>query len=424
MLMLVGMADSAKKLLVVMPTMWDLRQFDACRAEWQGRIEPEYGTPADADCSAWFDALSYIDQTSTRRDFDGVFSSSDYPGAVVAAAVANSRKLPGPDVAAVLRAGHKYASRKLQQAAVPEACPRFDLVNPDDLKAPATGFPCFVKPVKGSYTVFARRVDSMAELRAHLAQDGVKEFRRAFMDIFNKLWARYIGDGIDGRYFIAEELLSGTQVTVEGFVQDGEAEVIGVVDSEFYPGTSSFSRFVCPSALPGQVQGVMVDLARKCVAALGLRHTFFNIEMFWDGKRASIIEVNPRICGQFGDLYAKVDGRNACTAAAELACGLPIKWPRGQGGFSVAASVPLRVFKPCRVTNCPNATRIAEIEARYPRTLIWSDVEPEQVIDDFAFEDGGSSRYAVFNLGADSRVDLDAKQREITAALGYKFAPL
>jgi biotin carboxylase len=422
--MLRAMPGSAKKLLVVMPTMWDLRQFDACRTEMLSRFEIEYGTPADADCSAWFDALSYIDQISARRDFDGVFSSSDYPGPAVTAAVASNRGLPGPEVATVLRAGHKHASRVLQQAAIPEACPRFDLVDPDKLTEPAIGFPCFVKPVKGSYSVFARRVDNMAELRAHLTQDGVKEFRRAFMDIYNRLWARYIGDGIDGRYFIAEELLAGAQVTVEGFVQADEPEIISVVDSEFYPGTASFSRFVCPSSLPGQVQGVMVDLAKKCITALGLKHTFFNIEMFWDGKRASIIEVNPRICGQFSDLYAKVDGRNTCVTAAEIACGLPVAWPRGQGKFNVAASVPLRVFKPCKVTSCPSATRLAEIEARYPRTLIWSDVEPGKVIDDFALEDGGSSRYAVFNLGADSRADLDAKQQEITAALGYKFAPL
>jgi biotin carboxylase len=418
------MARGLPKVLIVLPTMWDYRQLAACKPAWQDRFELEYGTPDDADCSAWFDAEAYIERMASRRDIAGVFTSSDYPGAPIAAAIADSLKLPGPDPRAVLRASHKFVSRQMQEAAVPEACPRFWLVDPEALALPDVDYPCFVKPVKGSYTIFARRVNSEAEIRAHFDQDGVREFRRAFVAIFNRLWHRYIGDKQDGRYFIAEELLSGAQVTVEGFVADGEPTIFGVVDSEFYPGTSSFSRFVYPSALPQAAQQSMADICRRCISAMGLRRTFFNIELFWDGRKATIIEVNPRICGQFSDLYEKVDGVNTAVLALDLATGGDVRWQRGKGKFAFAASVPLRVFAATEFVATPDATRVTATEARLPGTLIWNEVSPGDRAADFAFEDGASFRYCVFNMGVASRDDLNTKQHAITAALGYQLRPL
>ena len=50
--------------------------------------------------------------------------------------------------------------------------------------------------------------------------------------------------------FMAEELLSGEEVTLEGYVHGGRVTTIGVTDSVKYPGTFSFERFEYPSALP------------------------------------------------------------------------------------------------------------------------------------------------------------------------------
>jgi len=419
-----AMADSDKKLLVVMPTMWDRKQFDACSPDWQGRFAIEYAEPSDAECRADLDALAFIHQTAARGGFDGVFSSSDYPGASIAAAIAHEAGRIGPDPKLILEASHKLASRQKQQACVPEATPCFCLVNPANLEPPSVGFPCFVKPIKGAFSMFARRVDSMQALVAHLQRPEVHEFRLEFLDIFNDLWKHYAGSAIDGSYFIAEELLTGQQVTVEGFVFDAEPVIIGVVDSEFHPGTTSFARFVYPSALPADIQTRMADIARECVLGLGLRRCFFNIEMIHEAGRVSIIEVNPRICGQFGDLYAKVDGRNAYSIVPELKCGRPVDWPHAQGAFKFAASVPLRLFGHAQIEAVPDASRIAQVEADFPGTLIWNEVEAGQACDDFAFEDGASLRYCVINLGADNRQGLTGKAEAITRALGYRFRDL
>ena len=420
------MSDSPSKLLVVLPTMWDRKQFDSCRDQWEGRFEIEYAEPSDADCPSDFDALGYIRAMAERNDYAGVFSSSDYPGATVAAAIAHARGLVGPDPKLVLEGSHKLASRQTQLACVRDATPGFCLVDPDELdEPPAVGFPCFVKPIKGAFSMFAKKVDSLEELRAHLDRPAVRSFRFDFLDIFNDLWKHYARSNIDGSFFIAEELLTGLQVTVDGFVMDDEPVVLGIVDSEFHAGTGSFSRFVYPSALPPNVQQEMHDVASRCIKGMGLRHCFFNIEMIWDGdNRVSIIEVNPRVCGQFGDLYAKVDGRNCYSVVPELKCGHPVSWPRAEGRFRIAASVPLRVFEPCRVGAAPDATCIADIEARYPGTLIWNEVALGEVLSDFAHEDGASFRYAVINLGADSHEELIAKCEEISRDLSYRFDSL
>jgi biotin carboxylase len=425
MLRSAAMAAAKAKILIVMPTMWDARQLQACAPAWQDRFEIVLGEPSDAECTADFDVMAYIGRMAARKDLAGVFSSSDYPGASVAAAIANEAGVPSPHPRDVLRATHKLASRQMQQASVPEATPRYCVIDPDDLsRAPEVGFPCFVKPIKGAFSMFARRVDTQVELVAHLDRPEVREFREYFLGIFNTLWRHYVGEPVDGRFFIAEEVLNGVQVTVEGFVGDGEPTVIGVVDSEFHPGTGSFSRFVYPSSLPAKAQEQMADIARRCIAGMNLRHCFFNIEMSWDGKRAAIIEVNPRICGQFGDLYEKVDGVNAYAVALDLVTGGNPGWKRGKGPFNAAASVPLRLFHPTKFDAVPDADRVAEIEAEFPGTIVWNEIQAGQAVESFVFEDGASFRYCVFNIGADSRAALQALQRNVTKALNYGLSTL
>ncbi|MBX3459744.1 MAG: ATP-grasp domain-containing protein [Planctomycetes bacterium] len=413
------------KVLVVMPTMWDLREFDACRPKWQGRFSIEYGTPADEDTRYDFDIAGYIETCASRQDIAGVFSSSDYPGATVAASIAQRAKLPGPDPRCLLRTSHKLVSRTVQAQAAPEATPKFCAVDPDNLMfPPEIGFPCFVKPVKGAFSLFSKSVNNINELRTHLSRPEVEEFRHGFMVPFNNMWRQHGGDEVDGRWFIAEEVLTGAQVTVEGFVTDAEPTVIGVVDSEFYPGTNSFSRFVYPSSLPARAQSRMSEIARRVITALGLKRCFFNIEMCWDGSNARIIEVNPRMCGQFGDLYQKVDGCNTYQVALELVTGGDAKWKKGKGEFGYAASVPLRLFAPAVVKAAPDAARVQEIEQRHKGALVWPEIAAGQMVNDFVFEDGNSFRYCVFNIGADTRQGLQSLQRQITSELGFKMQPL
>lgn len=417
--------------LVIFPTDWDRKQLESCRASWSGRYGVLYSEPSSEDCPWDFDVVDHIEATARRYrgTIAGVLSSSDYPGATAAAAIATRLRLPGSDPAAVLRCSHKFYSRVAQRVAVPDATPRFDLVDPEDVKAPSTGFPCFIKPVKGAYSVLTRRVDSLDMLRRSLGTAAVSEFTTSYMKRFNELLARFGGDApVGGRFFLAEELLYGTQVTVEGFVCRGEMSVIGVVDSILHPGTNSFARFDYPSILPAEVQERMKNVAARAIGGIGLDDTLFNIEMIYHpaDERLFIVEINPRMCGQFGDLYGKVDGRSSYVAALDIATGgRPASPAPGSGSFRMASSIPLRVYEPVRAMEVPTVERIERVRADHPGTLIWNEIQAGDELAEFdRLEDGFSCRYGVINLGADNREQLWKKFQQIYSALGYRFEPI
>jgi biotin carboxylase len=417
------------RVLIVFPTVWDAKQLEGCRALWHDRFELVFGTPADSECRWDFDVLGYVEEIVAAGGLAGVLSSSDYPGATLAGAIAQRLGLPGPPPDAVIRCSHKYASRQLQQRVIPDAVPHFDLLDPDALAAPSFGFPCFVKPVKGAFSIMSGRIDSFEELRGFFDRDSARDFRKQYVHMFNQLVRRFTDLPHDGRWFLAEELLRGQQVTVEGFICAGRVQILGIVDSDMYPGTGCFRCFVLPSSLPAAVQERMRDVARRFVLASGLADAFFNIEMLYDAERdrVFVIEVNPRLCGQFADLYEKVLGVNTYALALDVVTGgrprldsLEARPPTD----AVAASFPLRVFEPVHVRRAPSAADLQAARGLYPRTLIWPECAAGDSLHDFDAEDGRSCRYAIVNLGAPDRATLEQRLNAVCERLGYAFEPL
>lgn len=432
--------SSPRKVLLAYPTAWDPPQLEACHAAWEGRYAPLLGEPSDA-ASTWDeDALAWVDRAERehraggagRVALHGVASSSDYPGAIVAAELAGRLGLPGARPEALIRAGHKWYSRLAQRRAVPEATPRFALLDParpddaaDAVAAAAIDFPCWVKPVKGAFSVRSRRVASADDLAAFLAEPATARFLDTWVPLFDQLLHGLTALEVDGRRFLAEELLCGRQATVEGCVQRGAVSIFGVVDSLVDAPTGSFTRFEYPSALPPAVQARMEDVAARAASGLGLDDTLFNVELFWDESRdrVTIIEVNPRMAGQFADLYLKVDGASSYEHLLAVAAGEPVRLPpRGGGRFAVAASVPLRVFEPVRVLAAPGPRELDALRAAHPDVLVWAEARAGQSLTDFtSFQDGSSHRYAVVNLGGASRADLVREQAEVERRLGFQF---
>jgi len=420
-----------KRILYVFPTAWDVRQLAACREAWEPRFEVVLGEPSDEETPDSFDALAYVERMAAehRGRIDGVTSSSDYPGATVAAAIAARLGLPGPGPERVLRCSHKLTSRRIQREAAPEAVPAFHAVRHDAGRAEDVPleFPCFLKPVKGAFSQHARRIASRDELAAFLARPLVADFCERYLAIFNDLVRALTDFETDGRWFIAEGLLVGEQVTVEGYTSGGQVEVLGVVDSAMHPGTNSFVRFDHPSRHPPERVERMRALARRVMAHMGLESSLFNIELMVDPatERLSILEINPRICGQFGDLYAKVSGLSSFEVQLQLAAGERPEFRRFSGPFAVAASYPLRTFRPVRIARVPDASDLEAVQARWPDVQVWVECHAGQVLSDFeAHEDGQSARYAVLNLGAASAEELEYKRAQVLERLGFELESL
>jgi hypothetical protein len=419
------------RVLVVFPTAWDAYNLTRSDRPLADDVELVFAAPTDADCPDDLDILRFVDETveAQRGRIQGVFSSSDYPGATVAAAIATALGLPGSHPDTVMRTSHKYESRLAQRAAAPEAVPPFALVDPRlaDGGAPSIGYPCFVKPVKGAFSVLARKLNGPGDLEAYLAHPSVRPFLEHTMRIFNALVARYGRFEHDGGWFIAEGLLRGDLVTLEGYATRAGVETLGIVDSAVDAATGSFLRFDYPSRLPDDVQRRMHDIARRVIGELGLVDSLFNIELIHDAATGAVgvIEVNPRMCGQFSDLYRKVDGVHGHRIALELALGRTPTHRRREGTCAVAASVPLRAFEPVRIVRAPDAAEIAAVEAEFPGTCVWTECATGSAFDDLCGdEDGASVRYAVINTGAADRAALDARIDAIRARLDYRLEPL
>ena len=417
-----------KRALVLFPTQWDAKQLESCSSEWRDEFEVEFAEPSLEDCPEDLDVLAYIAATAERYrgEIDGVFSSSDYPGATVASAIGAALGLSSPAPAAVLRLTHKYYSRVLQREAAPEATPPFWLIDTrTNVPPPDLPYPVFVKPIKGSFSVHSKKIASADELVGFLDRPVIRHFTDSYLKIFNDMVGK-LGFDIDGHYFLAESFLHGAQVTVEGYVCRGQVEIYGIVDSVIHKDTGSFARFDYPSGIRAEMQAQMTEIARRVIAHSGLDNSAFNIEMIYDAATDDIriIEINPRICGQFGDLYAKVDGRNSYVYALHVATGSEPPRPSRSGRYAAATSFPRRVYEPVDVVAAPSAEDVRRIEHRHADALIWLECETGWELDDFSsWEDGNSARYAVVNVGGQSRRDLKERLAGVEADLAIRFRP-
>ncbi len=253
----------------------------------------------------------------------------------------------------------------------------------------------------------------------------MRDHQLQYVAIHRRL-ARELGQGgPDPGCFLAEGLLAGAQATLEGWVDAEGVHVLGVADSILHPGTGAFARFEAPSRLPAPVQARMADLARRLVPALGLEQTCFNVEFTWEAAsdRLGLIEVNPRLAGQFGDLWQKTLGLNGYEIALALAAGDVPPRP-SSGSFACAASVALRTFAPVRVERAPTSERIAAVEAAWPGTHVWWECATGDVLEGFdAAGEGQGWRYGVVNLGARTPAELQAKAQVVVADLGARLVP-
>ena len=211
-----------RRVLVVFPTLWDTRQLAHLPAEVQARHEFVLDEPSDDEVRWDLDVDGWVAERARRwrGRIDGVFSSSDYPGALAAATLAAELGLPGAPLAAVLACAHKLTAREIAARVAPECTPGFTAVDPEVRASWPGRYPCFVKPVRGSFSIFARRIASESELAALFASPALAEYRGYALELFAR-FARRAGFTRRPDLFLAEELLGGVQVTLEGFVRGG-----------------------------------------------------------------------------------------------------------------------------------------------------------------------------------------------------------
>lgn len=375
---------------------------------------------------ARLDILSLIEETISRyrnERIEGVTSGVGYPGMPVASIVAERLGLTGVKVERVLRCEHKYYSRLSQQTLLPASTPPFRIVPPESLDATGQAFdlpfPLFLKPVKSCFSINARRVASLSELRRIARESLMPE---GFLRPFNDLLRAHTNYEFDASCLLAESLLEGVQVSLEGYVFKGEVRTLGIIDAVMFPGTISFERFVYPSRLPAEAQARMRRVAETFINGIGYDNALFNMELMYNPATGEIhiIEVNPKIASQFPDLFEKVDGTSSYAPLLQIALGETPTFRHGHGAFKLAASCVLRDFQDRRVVSVPTTEQIAELTRQFPDARIEISVAPGQLLSDI-MQDGKSFRYGLINIGANSEAELNAKLESCRKALRFEF---
>ena len=408
-----------KRILVLFPKEWDRLEFE--RPEYRGRYEFVYAGfdlfrfPQNAQL-ATFDVFRFVNRLLERfrhERLDGVFSNNEYFGALIAAVVAEKLGLPGNDPRVVITAQHKFYARQAFARIVPEAAARFAAF-PYGIRTRGElpfELPCFVKPVRATYSVLARRVDRFDELRRHLSfWPFEKWIIKRLVKPFNDLMRRYTDYELDAHHLIAEEILEGVQVNMDGYVHGGRVRVLGAIDENMYPGTSAFRSFEYPSSVPPEARARMTALAEKLLAGMGYRHGFFNLEFCWDpaSGRIALIELNPRMASQLAYLYECVDGVRPYAMLLALAAGEAPEDERPAGRFRHAASFTLRKFDGKPLAAHPTPQQLARARREYPEAHLMLYLKRGSSLAR-EMKWLGSYRYAVVNMAAGSQEDLHAR---------------
>jgi hypothetical protein len=384
-------------ILVVCPQERDLREI---RAAW---LEESYSVRfagPDLDGVDFFDPVAFIDELRAEP-LDGVVGTKDR-SALLAALLAERRGLRSPTPAALLACQHKPTSRDLQRRVAPEATPEFARVG---LLPPPFPPPYWVKPAVGRLSQNARRVDDPHELR-RLHEDGYADGYAAIAEL-----AGLPRDAAHG--FLAEELLSGLEVTLEGYVYDGRLTTIGVTDSLKYPDTNSFERFEYPTRLDGEREAELAGVARRVLPALGFDNGFFNMEFFVGSEGpAQLIEVNGRLASQFAPLVRAVHGRSTYEALFRLACGADPEW-RTTEPDGVAISYCLRVFADAYVGGVPEPEPGLEVLVR-----------PGLLLSQQGVNDSQSYRLAIFSEVGATREEAVTRCRARARSLAFQLLPV
>lgn len=373
-----------------------------------------------------FDIFLFVDKLAKKYralPLHGVTSSNEQFGALVAALLAERLNLPGTDPKALIASQHKYVARRILQKELPEANVDFHAF-PSTFKTAEEiplRFPYYVKPVKAAYSVLARRVDNFQELQQHMTfhpweKHIIKRLVRPFNDVVRKL----TDFDVDANWMLAEELIDGQQINVDGAVINGEINVLGIVDAVMYPGTDQFMRFEYPTRLPRDRAERARATARRIIAALGLDHGLFNVEMRVCGitGKCRMIEVNPRMAAQFSDLYEKVDGINLHDVALKVATGQTPDLTPGRGKYNVATSFVFRKFDGTPLANPPTHEKLQWLK----------EFDPDAFLAMFIKTGGGlkremkwlgSHRYATLNMGGHSDEHLRDKYQTVKLRMGF-----
>lgn len=358
---------------------------------------------------------------------DAIVGYWDFPVSSMVPILCAEYGLPSASLASVVKCEHKYWSRLEQRAVIDENCPRFATVDldQDDELPEDLDYPVWLKPVKSASSELAFRVGDRTEFAAAMDEirSGIDKFGEPFEFVLDQLELPPQVAEAGAMACLAEEAVSGRQLTAEGYVFDGAVEVYGVIESVLYSDSPSFLRYEYPSRVPAAVLERVVSASRRVIERIGLDCSTFNIEYFWDPDvdRLSVLEINPRESQSHARLFEMVDGLANHHAMVRLGLGLSPDLPHRKGGYEIAAKWFLRRFTDGTVVRVPTQDEVAAVEEQLPGVNVQLKVEPGDRLSDLPSQDAYSFELADLFIGADCQDELTDTYQRAVELLSFEF---
>jgi biotin carboxylase len=241
------------------------------------------------DTYDWEQALRATRDLARRFQIHGVVTWSDRDVELVAQ-IGQALGLPAPSPAAAQKARNKFIMKQAL-AHLPGLVPRHARVcNWPELEhaIQEIGFPAVLKPTGASASKGIFELRRPADLQAAFAT--LQDFARPAVDPIFRTY---------GAEFILEEFLSGPEFSVEGWVFQGNSEVVGITDKQTTEPFHLEYQHLYPSALPRDVQEDILAKTRQVVQTLDLNNCAFHLEGKLTPAGFRLVEIAARIGGDY-----------------------------------------------------------------------------------------------------------------------------
>lgn len=361
---------------------------------------------------------------------DAIIGHWDFPTTSMLPILRREWGLPTPSLESVLYCESKYWNRLAGQEALPECTPDFQGLDPysdDPVRDLDMDYPFWLKPCVAFSSYLGFRIDNEDQYRQAMTtiRDKIHVFAEPFDNVVGYCQNRgALPDRGSGATCVAEALISGRLCTLEGYVYNGEVVTYAIVDSLRASNNVSFFSYQYPSHLPEGVQNRMKANAARILEHIGMDHSPFNMEFFWDEAtdKLWLLEINPRISKSHCPIFQIATGASHHEVAIDIAMGRRPNFPRKEGRFPVAGKFMPRVFGDTTVTRAPSHEEIEALHKQHPELIVHPGVEEGTRLSELRAQDSYSFEIADVFLGAETEEQLHQKFRHVMAILDFQFA--
>ncbi|MGM0777900.1 MAG: ATP-grasp domain-containing protein [Bacillota bacterium] len=231
-----------------------------------------------------FNVVDIIDQEAClkyakEKEIDGVMTAATDYGVLSAAYIAEKLNLPGLNynVAKVIK--NKYKVRRtLFENKIDDIDQYYEISCVDELDKiyNSVQFPVMVKPIDGSGSKAAKRVDNITDLK--------------------KACKEAVDASLEGKALI-EDFIEGKEYGVESFVYNGEIHVLGVM-GKYMTNPPDYAELghIIPSQL--EIEKKVRDIVRNAIATLGINYGAVNMDLLiTNDNRICIVDIGARMGG-------------------------------------------------------------------------------------------------------------------------------